>query len=31
MVARDFINKPIYIQNFIDKVEKIINKKETIA
>jgi CheY-like chemotaxis protein len=31
MGALDFINKPIDIQNFIDKVENILNKKETIA
>jgi CheY-like chemotaxis protein len=31
MGALDFINKPIDIQNFIDKIESILNKKETIA
>lgn len=31
MGALDFINKPIDIQVFINKVESILNKKETIA
>jgi CheY-like chemotaxis protein len=31
MGALDFINKPIDIQNFIDKIEAILNKEETIA
>jgi|APIni6443716594_1056825.scaffolds.fasta_scaffold309740_1 CheY-like chemotaxis protein len=31
MGALDFINKPIDIQSFIDKIESVLNKKETIA
>jgi CheY-like chemotaxis protein len=31
MGALDFINKPIDIQSFINKIESILNKKETIA
>jgi CheY-like chemotaxis protein len=29
--ALDFINKPIDIQSFIDKIESVLNKKESIA
>jgi CheY-like chemotaxis protein len=31
MGALDFINKPIDIQNFIDKIESILNRKESIV